>query len=101
MTKYLDQSNNIAYAKQNSAKSRIAYDENALNAIFENARNGVLYDVDELELPSFIDKATLQRNLWTAELYYLRNNDTTNEKISELEELLAPAQNDNTEEGEA
>lgn len=100
MTKYLDPSNNTAYAKQNGAKTRIAYNENELNAIFENARNGVVYNVDELELPSFIDKAAMQRNLWTAELYYLKNNDTTNERISELEELLAPAQNGDTEEAE-
>lgn len=99
MTKYLDPSNNTAYAEQNDAKTRIAYNENELNAIFENARNGVVYNVDELELPGFIDKAAMQRNLWTAEFYYLRNNDTTNERISELEELLAPAQNGDTEEG--
>lgn len=98
MTKYLDPTNNTAYAKQNSSKTRIAYDENALKAIFENARNGVVYDVDTLELPSFISRNDMQRNLWTAELCYLKNNNPTSERISELEGLLAPQQNEEPEE---
>ena len=38
MTKYLDPSNNTAYASKNGAKTRTSYNENELNAIFENAR---------------------------------------------------------------
>ncbi len=98
MTKYLDPANNIAYTKQNSTKTRIAYNENALKAIFENARNGVVYNVDELELPSFISRNDMQRNLWTAELLYLKENNPTCERISELEGLLAPQQDEDPEE---
>lgn len=103
--KYLDVSNNMFYDSQNEDNTLIPYDNEYFSQIYTNARNGVVYDVNDIQLPSFISREQMQSALWTAELIYLQSHNGSQERIAELQTLLnpeTPEQNeDETGDGDA
>lgn len=88
--KYLDVSNNMFYDSQNEDNTLIPYDNEYFRQIYANARNGVVYDVNDIQLPSFISREQMQSALWVAELIYLQSHNGSQERIAELQTLLNP-----------
>lgn len=98
--KYLDVSNNMFYDSQNKDNTLIHYDDEYFRQIYANARNGVVYDINDIQLPAFISREQMQSSLWTAELIYLQSHDGNPQRITELQNLLNPVTHEGNNEKE-
>ncbi len=98
--KYYDLTDRVFHETQNEDNSRLEYDNEYFDGIYERARNREKILVSDLQVPEFIMPDILQKSLFMAYYIYLKNNNGDESEIATMEEILFPQPAENMAEEE-
>lgn len=84
--KYYDQATNKFYNEQDAENTRQEYDDVYFCEVYNRAKDGEIVDVNDLQVPSYIDRETLQKSLHYAA--YMAAVSTGTELKPEVREML-------------
>lgn len=99
--RFYDQKTNKFYNEQDAENTRQEYDDIYFANVFDRAKKGEIIDVNDLQVPDYLDRETLQKSLHYAA--YMAAMDAGDELDPEIRAMLEAelfAQPEQTEQGE-